>query len=171
MAKRTTIKVIQRGAVMSSDERYRLTLRRGWNLDAHYAMFIGLNPSTADANEDDPTIRRCVRFAHDWGYGGIYMLNVYAYRATDPKVMLKAEDPNGMGNDMGLRFYSRRAGIIIAAWGVNCPIEREKEVCKIIDRPIHCLGLTKDGRPRHPLYVKADTQPQLFWPDAQSTER
>ena len=130
-------------------------------------MFIGLNPSTADEIDDDPTVRRCIRFGRDWGYNGLVMMNAYAFRATQPKVMKASLVPVGPDNDTWLRFLGheviRGDGIIIAAWGTHCTEERERQVCEIIGRPIHCLGRTQAGRPKHPLYLKADTQPEAFW--------
>ena len=126
-------------------------------------MFVGLNPSTADAAVDDPTIRRCVRFAKDWGFGGILMLNVFAYRSTDPNRLRVVEDPVGPMNDQAFAFFRMKPGLIVAAWGSKCPPEREREVLDLIWRPVYALGKTKIGRPRHPLYLRADTDPKIFW--------
>ena len=112
---------------------------------------------------DDPTIRRCLRFARDWGYGGLLMMNAFAFRATNPKALKTAADPVGPGNNEAFGYRRSQVGIIVAAWGVNCPIEREQEVCQAIGRTIYCLGKTKAGRPKHPLYLRADTKPELFW--------
>ncbi|MEP0894347.1 DUF1643 domain-containing protein [Leptolyngbya boryana FACHB-1624] len=80
-------------------------------------MFVGLNPSTADETHDDPTIRRCTKFAKDWGYSGLCMTNLFAYRATDPKEMIASVDSIGLENDQYLLEYAARAGIVVAAWG------------------------------------------------------
>lgn len=122
-----------------------------------------LNPSTADANQDDPTIRRCINFAKDWGYGGIYVVNVYAYRATDPRTMGGVRDPQG---PEWARWMSEAlgAGQPIAAWGNNAGAAgREMSDMLLRQRlpfpPVLCLGITGQGQPRHPLYVRADTAP------------
>lgn len=125
-------------------------------------MFIGLNPSTADETVNDPTIRRCIRFAKDWGYDGIIMMNAYAFRATNPKDMLAAADPVGPGNDEALAYRRPQVGLIIAAWGTHCSEEREARVRAVIGKTIYCLGRTKAGRPKHPLYLRADTTPEVW---------
>lgn len=156
---------IESGAEFSDCRTYRYALWRrwGWQGYARQVMFVGLNPSTADETEDDPTVRRCIRFAKDWGYSAMLMMNAFAFRATDPRDMKAAAEPVGPGNDEALAYRSTQVGLIVAAWGVHCPPEREAAVCRAIGRPIHCLGRTRGGRPRHPLYLRADTQPELFW--------
>lgn len=153
------------GAEFSACGKYRYSLWRRWNWNGHAnnVMFIGLNPSTADESKDDPTVRRCIRFAKDWCYDGLIMMNAFAFRSTDPKGMFAASDPIGPQNDEALAYQRTRAGLIIAAWGVNCTKARELDVCRVIGKTVHCLGRTKEGRPRHPLYVKADVKPEVFW--------
>lgn len=156
---------IESGAEFSPCRTYRYVLWRRWDWQgyANQVMFVGLNPSTADETEDDPTIRRCIRFARDWGYGGLLMMNAFAFRATDPKVMKAATDPIGPDNDEAFGYRRTQVGMIVAAWGAHCPADREDAVCRAIGRTIHCLGRTKAGRPKHPLYLRADTQPEVFW--------
>ena len=152
------------GAVFSPDRIYRYVLYRVWDEAKPRVMFIGLNPSTADESVDDPTIRRCKRFADDWGYGGLIMTNLFALRATAPKVMLSHITPIGPKNDYWLETLARDAGIIIAAWGTNGSHQgRDKMVLRFMPQTRH-LGLTKAGMPRHPLYLKADTKPQIWRP-------
>jgi len=153
------------GAEFSDCRKYRYVLWRRWDWQgyANQLMFIGLNPSTADESEDDPTVRRCIGFAKSWGFGGLLMMNAYAFRATDPKVMKKALDPVGRGNDEAFGYRRTQVGLIVACWGAHCSPEREKRVCEVIDKPIYCLGKTKAGRPKHPLYLRADTERELFW--------
>src|SRR5208282_1252216 len=157
----------------SPDRVYRYTLWRDWPMldglerqgfgrDRAYAMFIGLNPSTADETKDDPTIRRCIRFAKDWGYGALCMTNLFAFRATDPKVMEAAKDPVGPDNDVWLVKESLKAGVVIAAWGTRSG-NRGKDVFQLLERDVYCLGKTKEGHPRHPLYVRADTLAEVCW--------
>ena len=137
---------------------YRYALWRRWDSDAPYALFIGLNPSTADEREDDPTIRRCKRFASDWGYGAIYMANLFALRATDPYGMMANNHPVGEYNDYYLKNMAESAGVIVFAWGSHGGhIGRDKKVENMLrEYTPMCLGKTKSGKPRHPLYIKAD---------------
>lgn len=119
--------------------------------------FIGLNPSTADETADDPTIRRCVAFAKRWGYGGLVMLNLFAFRATDPRDMRSAASPVGPENDDHLRAVAAEAALVVAAWGVGGSyFGRDFRVRRLMGDGLMALGFTKSGQPRHPLYVKAD---------------
>lgn len=158
---------IDTGAQFSECRKYRWTLWRRWNAALAPCVFVGLNPSTADETENDPTIRRCIGFAKLWGLGGLIMLNAFGFRATQPRDMKAQDDPNGHGNDTAIEWTSQMAidagGIVIAAWGSHCGEDRERHVCQLINRKIHCLGRTKAGRPKHPLYLRADTKPELFW--------
>ncbi len=150
------------GAEFSPYREYRYALWRWWDSEKPYAMFVGLNPSTADETEDDPTIRRCKRFAADWGYGGLVMTNLFAIRATNPKVMLAHSNPVGPENNGWIRGLGEKAGIIVAAWGAHGGhMGRDRELLRRIDR-VHHLGLTRAGNPKHPLYLRADTKPALF---------
>lgn len=122
--------------------------------------FVMLNPSTADGETDDPTVRRCRAFARDWGYETLCIVNLYAYRATDPAELWKISDPVGPLNDhiLGLAFGS--ADLLIAAWGVNAKPDRVAEILSLPHPPRLCLGHTKDGHPRHPLYLNAGATPR-----------
>ena len=125
-------------------------------------MFIGLNPSTADETNDDPTIRRCVNFAKSWGYGALCMTNLFAFRATKPEVMKQQKDPIGEKNNHYIKKFARGAGVVIAAWGVHGSFwARDHEVKLMLPR-LHHLGLTKHGDPRHPLYLKKDLSPVIW---------
>lgn len=154
---------MKRGAQFSDCRKYRYALWRTWDEDSH-VLFIGLNPSTADENKDDPTIRRCVGFAKQWGFGGIYMLNLFAYRATNPKELFKAESPIGAENDNYLKMYFDKAGLHIACWGVWGEfMNRGDEVISLLGKDnLKCLGLTKTDLPKHPLYLKRGTEPRYF---------
>jgi len=162
-------RAVEKWAEFSPCRTYRYALGRSWDWQgyANQVMFIGLNPSTADETEDDPTIRRCIRFAQDWGYGGLIMMNAYAYRATNPREMLAASDPIGPDNDEALSYRASHVGLIVAAWGAHCDRARADRVCRIMrSQAVHCLGTTKAGAPKHPLYLRADTQPRVFWSPA-----
>ncbi len=125
-------------------------------------MFIGLNPSTADETNDDPTIRRCISFSKAWGCDSFCMTNIFAFRATDPKVMIAEPNPIGDENDDWLVRCARKASIIVAAWGVHGEhMGRGKVVARMIPG-LKCLGVTKDGYPRHPLYVRGDVVPEKY---------
>lgn len=152
----------RRRTVFSRCRRWRYTLWRTWDDGLPYCQFIGLNPSTADEVQDDPTVRRCIRFARDWGYGALCMTNAFAYRATDPALMKAQPDPVGRDNDRWLAEIAAGAGLVVAAWGVHgTHLERDR---RLLDRlgTLHCLGVTQAGHPRHPLYVRADTQPSRW---------
>jgi hypothetical protein len=150
-------------AYLSECGRYRYSLTRDVAplTGEGTVAFIGLNPSTADATTDDPTIRRCIRFARDWGFARLKMLNLYAFRATDPVVMFAADDPVGPENDCTIAKVVGGSDMVICAWGVHGTGKRVEDVLRFTGAP-HALGLTKDGAPRHPLYVKADTVPVPF---------
>lgn len=120
-------------------------------------MFVGLNPSTADEVEDDRTIQRCVNFAKRWGYGSLCMVNLFAYRATSPKAMLAHADPIGVDNDRWLVEFADDAAVVVAAWGASgTHLQRDQAVIRLLAGKLSCLGRTKGGHPRHPLYVRAD---------------
>lgn len=156
--------MINRETILSSCRTYRYTLWRefGGQLGDGYAMFIGLNPSTADEINDDPTIRRCIAFAKSWGYGALCMTNLFAFRATEPADMLAAVDPVGPDNNSYLMELSRGAGVVVAAWGTNgIHMERDKAVRDLVPN-LHCLRKTQAGHPGHPLYLPGNLIPAPF---------
>ncbi len=151
-----------RTAGFSQCRKYRYELWRIWGKSsfASHAMFLGLNPSTADETNDDPTVRRCIQYAKDWGYGGMCMTNIFAFRATDPKVMKAYPKPVGPINDLALRHVATSAHVIIAAWGNHGDhLGRGATVRRLLEGELHVLGLTKSGNPRHPLYLRKDLIP------------
>jgi hypothetical protein len=150
--------MMDRKTIFSPDRVYRYVLWREWGPRYDkYAMFIGLNPSTADETTDDPTVRRCVGFAKAWGYAALCMTNLFAYRSTDPAIMMCQPSPVGPFNDWYLTECARDAGVIVAAWGTHGRhAERDRQVQNLLTC-LKCLGVTKDGSPRHPLYVKGST--------------
>lgn len=149
---------MERGAHLSPCRTYRYALWRRWGGGPH-AMFIGLNPSTADETADDPTIRRCIGFARAWGYGALCMTNLFAYRATQPADMKKATDPIGWENDAYLRRLAAEAGVVVAAWGAHGAFKGRDQSVRLSVRGLHYLRLTKDGHPGHPLYLPASLRP------------
>lgn len=149
------------GATFSNDESYshRYRLWRIWDSNVQVCLFLMLNPSTATERQLDPTVRRCVRWAQSWGYGGLVVCNLYAYRATRPKDMDKADDPVGLFNDWYIKEESLRAGRVVCAWGVHKdPVKgRVGHVLGLLQNvapgKLYALALTKDGQPGHPLYI------------------
>ncbi len=152
-----------RSAVISDDERYRYLLTRTWDEAKPVILFVMLNPSTADAYEDDPTIRRCVSFAKRDGYGGLEVTNLYAYRSTKPEELWRVFDPVGPENDYHIMRATERCAQRVAAWGANAKSARSRIVRKMLIDPC-VLGLTKKGFPKHPLYISAK-QPFELWSD------
>ncbi len=122
-----------------------------------------LNPSTADAETDDPTIRRCIGFARKWGFQELQVGNLFAWRATDPRELKQALDPVGPENDRHLMTMSGCADVVIAAWGARGNYRnRAAEVLDLLEGTVYHLGLTKQGHPKHPLYLRADTSRVAF---------
>jgi hypothetical protein len=161
---------VERTADLSDDGLYRYRLTRRWG-PGPFATFVMLNPSTADAELDDPTIRRCVTFAARAGLSALEVVNLYAYRSTDPRRLNAVTDPIGPHNNNVLTTAAKRAadedGLIIAAWGAT-PFATGRALAVVqlpgMDR-LTCLGVTKSGAPRHPLYVPA-TALLTPWPAA-----
>jgi hypothetical protein len=154
---------MNRWAVLDSARVYRYALWRDWTGELlggepfRPLCVIGLNPSTADALKDDPTIRRCVDFARRLGCNALEMVNLFAYRSTDPKVLAKLtkEEAIGPENDEMLHQAASRAHHIVAAWGNRGDLfGRDDEVLYLLRRyQVDCFGRTKDGSPKHPLYL------------------
>ena len=145
-------------ALMSNCERYRWLLHRRWAPElTKTVMFIGLNPSTADALQDDPTIRRCVGFAKAWGCPAMYMMNAYAFRATDPKEMKRSSEPIGAKCDQYLLEIAGLCSIHVACWGAHIETYRQSELKRMLPR-LKCFGVTAKGFPKHPLYLAGDTK-------------
>lgn len=161
--------MLKSSATFSPCERYRYDLRRVWDTSKPTLAVIGLNPSTADEINNDPTVTRCIVRANMLGYGSLIMLNIFAFRATDPEVMLAVDDPIGPDNDDAIRHHCYlHADTILAAWGCHgLHRSRHVEVTKMITMPpvsrmLNCLGVNKNGQPKHPLYVSYETPLQVF---------
>lgn len=148
-----------KSAVISSDRIFRYQLTRIWDDSKGKVLFIMLNPSTADASVDDPTVRRCMKYAEDWGYGGIRVGNLFPFRSKEPKDLLLAENPLGEDNKHHLYELSRSSDIVICAWGNGKIVDKiqkrfpDYKPLILIDKPVHYLKLSKDGTPCHPLYL------------------
>ncbi|EOD29331.1 hypothetical protein EMIHUDRAFT_64003 [Emiliania huxleyi CCMP1516] len=180
--------VVGRSAAFSVDGVYRYGLTRTWSSSGTDAaarqsnplLFVGLNPSTADGDSDDPTIRRVIRFAMAWGHDSIFVCNLFAYRSTQPAALKAAADPVGaLANDAALADAARRAGRVLCGWGngllpgskavARMMRARVQEVLEILSEGagaerICCLHVTLQQQPQHPLYVRADARPKPFPP-------
>lgn len=184
-------KLADRRTIFSSCRKYRYTLWRDWSEELKnsgvfftedpyaayhigtpdsYVQFIGLNPSTADENLDDPTIRRCIGFSKAWGFGAFCMTNLFAFRATDPKVMKNCDSPEtpdlSLTNRQHIMSIASEAGLVIAAWGTHgshMGLGADTILCFNQNKiKIHHLGLNADGTPKHPLYLKSSTLPEIY---------
>jgi hypothetical protein len=157
---------MKRNAVISDCGRYRYRLQRVWEPGRAFPLFVMLNPSTADAEVDDATIRSCVRLSKSWGYGGIEVVNLFAWRATDPADLMKAASPVGPLNDEYIRDALAYCDFALCAWGAHkLAVRRGQTVAGIVRDSkefAHCLGTTKAGAPKHPLYIKTGTRPMLY---------
>ena len=143
--------------------QYRYTLARIWDDGVKPALFIMLNPSTADVNVDDPTVKRCRRYAGEWGYGGLMVGNLFALRSTDPNALYKHEDPVGPDNNEALNEMASQAGIIIAAWGQHGVLKgRAEEITEMFAGRLYSLKINKGGEPSHPLYLSKSLTPTLW---------
>ncbi len=164
-------------AEFSACTRYRYALRRVWDPSLACCGWVMLNPSTADAREDDPTIRKCVGFAHRWGFGSIFVANLYAYRATNPREPRGVVHPEGavrwLGpynsiceNDTWLG-EAAKCDRLVFAWGAHATKDRADHVAAFIAErrtgAVECLGFTKGGMPLHPLMVAYATPLVDFW--------
>ena len=165
------LEYLEMTAMISPDHLYRYRLSRLWSRprSTRIALFIMLNPSTADQEKDDPTIRRCVGFAKLWGFDGIYICNLFGYRATDPKRLRAATDPMGPDNLRVILETSQEPEVerIVAGWGAN---DRHFGAGILLKRALQeeghelfHLGMTKEGHPKHPLYLPASVRP-IPWP-------
>lgn len=154
------------GAILSPCRIYRYLLTRRWapTRPADTIAFILLNPSTADENVDDPTIRRCVGFAKTLGYGGLVVANLFALRSTDPGLLVHHVDPIGPDNDKWLHEVARKSQQLICGWGCGGIIHRRgTQVLKLLSEAgasPKALKITARGHPAYPLYLRHDLQPR-----------
>jgi len=162
---------MQKGAIISPNKKYRYKLWRIWDENKPQLLFIMLNPSTADESEDDPTITRCIGFAKLHGYGSVYVANLYAYRATDPDELIKQSKftniigPDNFGH---IKDLSEKCRAVIFAWGANATKSNLKNYKSYVRKVVNflpeasCFGKTQSGHPKHPLYLKYETELEPF---------
>lgn len=152
-------------ADLSFDGLYRYELTRDWGLDGRGTVaFVMLNPSTATAYENDPSVRRCIGFARRWGYSRLVVLNLFAIRSTDPKALYRVVDPVGPRNDDAIEAATANARLVVCAWGRHSiHMNRGNQVLMLLRqraRPCYFLKMTRDGIPMHPLYLREDLLPK-----------
>lgn len=152
-----------KGAILSNDKKYRYVLWRLWRFQPKFCCFIGLNPSTADAQFDDATIIKCTKYAGRWGFDGLVMINLFAYRATKPKDMMAYPDPVGPWNNDAIKMVLEHpaCGLVVCAWGVN-GVHQGRTIFfdDLLEKhtEFKCLGVTKMNEPVHPLYQPDDAK-------------
>ena len=146
---------MRRSAIIRGNHRYELF--RTWDVDGKVACFVMLNPSTADAEQDDPTVRKCVGFAKRWGCGGVRIVNLFSIRSPSPSAIRLSDSPVGPRCDEHLLDAASNSDIAVAAWGNHGGYHaRDRGVLDMLRREgvaVQCLGVTTKGFPRHPLYV------------------
>ena len=159
---------IERDAYISVCGRYRYLLRRTWDHAKPRALFVMLNPSTADAELDDATIRSCMRLSRGLHYGSFEVVNLHGLRSTDAGALKIAADPIGPENDRVIEAAINRCDVAICAWGQHWTApgrpQRVAEILRVARPAIFCLGRTKSGAPKHPLYIKTGTPLEVFAP-------
>lgn len=166
---KTDNKTAKKGAVISACRNYRYLLIRSFShkADEPFVLFIGLNPSVADSYIDDPTLRRCMGFMEIWNLKALKIVNLFAFRATNPKEMISQTNPIGKSNDQTILQQAKNAEMIVVCWGnTGSYLNRDKEVLEIIKQykdKIYSFGETKSGQPKHPLYLAKTTQLQKIF--------
>ena len=146
---------------------YRYTLLREWSAGPRLGMVL-LNPSTADAERNDPTVRRCIGYAMDWGFGSLEVVNLFALRSTDPSALRTHPSPQGPLNTRAIVRCADRSDLIVTAWGNHGRVlEQEARILRALRRyTLHHLGLTSAGCPRHPLYLPKSLEPEPWHADS-----
>jgi hypothetical protein len=157
---------MRKGASIDKMGLYRYSLWREWNINAPNLVFIMLNPSKADADIDDPTLRRCINFAKSWGFGSLTVVNLFGYRSASPLDLRQVDDPIGKQNDRYLKKAIKSADRVVVAWGNNGKLmQRDRLVLELLSKhnvQPHCLGVTQAGYPRHPLYVMCSNEAVIY---------
>lgn len=159
--------MLENPCTFSPDRRHRYSLVHRWDPlfgGDRLILWIGLNPSTADEQQLDPTLTRIRSFSRREGFDGFWMANLFGLRTPYPKEMMADPDPVGAGNDASLLEAAERCEKIVAAWGVSGVYQARADavVQLFAGRELWCLGTTQGGHPRHPLYV-AGEQPLVRW--------
>ena len=153
-------------AVYSPCEAFRYTLTRTWDPAGRKVLFVMLNPSTATEVQNDPTVERCERRARALGYGAFRVCNIFAYRATDPKVMRAQTDPVGPANDAAILAGADWADTVVCAWGTHGAHKGRgaavEALLRATGKPLYHLGISKEGHPKHPLYIAYAHQPEAW---------
>ncbi len=154
---------MQRSATFDGSRRYRFRLTRSWDAAGLRVAFVLLNPSRADARQDDPTLRRCIGFARAWGFGSLEVVNLFAFRTPHPQVLRHRRRPVGRGNDRYVLAAARRSQLTVLAWGnAGAWRHRDQEVLGLLRQAgcaLACLGVTRLGQPRHVLYLPGHLRP------------
>ena len=153
---------MKKSAVISKCHRYRYELRRVWDESKPLVLFIGLNPSTADADVEDNTSRVCINYAKRWDYGGLLLGNLFAFRSTDQAGLFSAEDPVGPENDAALARLQTQSTLVVCAWSASGAYRQRDQAVLWNLRDPHCLVKLKSGHPGHPLYKSAKLQPTRY---------
>ena len=159
--------MLESKASFSEDRRFRYRLYRRWAELGPEILFICLNPSTADEDHDDPTVRRCVNFARDWGFRAMWLGNLFALVTTDPAklykpVIYEVFDPVGRGNDLALKMMAARCAKAVYAWGNHGHIANRGRLVADMIIIAWCFGINKTGEPKHPLYLPRNAQLMIF---------
>ncbi|MBI1247126.1 DUF1643 domain-containing protein [bacterium] len=153
---------MEKSAHFSRCLNFRYSLSRVWDSSLPRIAILGLNPSTANEKYDDPTVRRCIGFAQSWGYGSIVLVNLFGLRSTSPLRLKIVDDPIGPQNDYWIQRECKDSDLVVVAWGNHGRLlNRDDEVLKRLANP-YCLGTTKVGCPRHPLYLASNTRLREF---------
>jgi hypothetical protein len=154
-------------AIFSDDRKYRYTLQRHWQDGDGCVNFVMLNPSTADEKRLDPTLRRCLGYAQDWGYGRFVITNLFALRATDPRAMKAHPEPIGEDNDAHLIEQAQQADLVLCGWGAHGKHrQRNRAVLDLFKThgiDLHYLVITAGGQPGHPLFLSSELRPVQWY--------
>lgn len=149
----------------SACQDYRYAFLQEWDATLPKVMFIGLNPTQMDDNQSNPTLKRCINFAKDWGYGGLYVTNLFARLAATPDLLKQTEQPIGADNDAWLLKLSQECDLVVAAWGNDGNYQNRSANVRHLLPNLHCLKVNQSGEPTHPLYQPKTTQPIAYFVD------
>ena len=141
--------------------RYRYYLSHRWS-DGEQCVFIGLKHSTATSKEDDATVRKCAAFALRWGYSGFELINLFGLRSRDPSKLARHPKPIGPANNRWIKRILNDDKLVVACWGNGGALFQREEVIRSMNCRLHCLGTTKSGQPKHPLYLPLSTPLRAF---------